>query len=87
MTEECKDPRGWAIIPVGEVKIGDVLIADGGFTCIDEGQECMVRARTDHSGRRRLFVKCRQWSHGLDGQLDDAGENYVGFWKKDKGAS
>jgi hypothetical protein len=85
-----KQPEGPAIIPVTDVKVGDVLIADPGFPCIAPYQECEVKE--DAAG---LYVECsgpEEWlskklpcRHGLDGQRDGAnydGPNYVGFWKK-----
>lgn len=70
-----------------QVKAGDVLIADGGFTCITEGRACEVKV--DDKG---LFVDCAgsrftrppkdeakyRHQHYLDGQLDD-GDLYIGF--------
>lgn len=87
---------GLALAPVEAVKAGTVLIADGGFTCLcehetvtveaDEVGELFVRcagpdegenAEADH-GKPATSKRCER--HGLDGQLDDAGKNYVGFW-------
>ena len=56
-----------------EVKVGTVLIADGGFTCIKEGAE--LAAQEDSAG---LFVPCADGHHYLDGQLDD-GDVYIGL--------
>lgn len=68
-------------------KVGDTVIADGGFTCIPEGTKCSVMA--DKGG---LYVMCqgdaddepvkgkaRRHKHYLDGQLNEHGE-YVGFY-------
>jgi hypothetical protein len=68
-------------------KPGDIVIADGGFTCIPEGQKCKVRA--DKVG---LYIMCqgddteepvpgkpRHHRHYLVGQLNVAGE-YVGLY-------
>lgn len=59
-----------------DLKPGDVLIADAGFTCLAEGQECEVKQ--DDSG---LYVICAgsddgpgSSHHYLDGQLGKAGE-------------
>lgn len=59
-------------VPRAAVSKDTVLIADGGFTCIDA--EAVVRVR---EGRFGLCVACRYGEHYLDGQGD--GENYVGF--------
>ena len=78
--------RGPAIIPAKDVKIGDVLTADDSHTRLRAQAEYVVRAQTDYSGRQQLFV---EGGKGYRFYLFsvDAGENYVGFWKKDKGAS
>lgn len=59
-----------------DVKAGDTLIADGGFTCIKEGARLVVKA----DDRGKLFVPCRGGGHHLDGQLDE-GDVYIGFTK------
>lgn len=56
-----------------EVKVGTVLVADGGFTCIREGAELTVQ----DSGTG-LVVRCDCGTHSIDGQLDD-GEVYIGL--------
>lgn len=37
------------VIPKDELKLGDILIADGGFTCLKEGQECEVKRDEEDS--------------------------------------
>lgn len=69
-------PRGYSLAPVSKVKPGTRLITDGGFTCMGDHQIRVVKK--DKNGE--LYVSCGQGFHGLDGQLDDEGENYVGFW-------
>jgi hypothetical protein len=59
-----------------DVKPGDVLIADGGFTCLTENGRCKVRE--DEHG---LYVICDEGKHYLDGQLDDDGTGIIGFAK------
>src|ERR1700752_627508 len=79
----------YAIVPVSSVKVGTRLIADGGFTCINKGEIVVVHEDSDG-----LYFNCcseegnygkaaddsRTQHHYLEGQLDDKGENYVGFW-------
>lgn len=80
---------------LSEIKVGDVLVADGGFTCLTDGER--VTVEQDNGG---LFVLCagpdegenveadygvpatrlRCNQHYLDGQGGEAGE-CVGFWK------
>lgn len=84
-------PEGFALAPVDAVRPGTRLIADGGFTCLKEGEIVTVEAESDGE----MFVRCcasddgdygkpakdaREDHHGLDGQLDADGKNYVGFW-------
>lgn len=55
------------------VREGDFLRADGGFTCIDEGAVLQVKR-----GKEGLFVSCSAGEHYIEGQLDDGCE-YIGF--------
>lgn len=83
--------EGFALVPVESVKVGTRLICDGGFTCLCDQEVVTVEAEDDGE----LFVRCgahddgdygkpatteRVEHHGLDGQLDDEGKNYIGFW-------
>ncbi len=73
----------WA--KAGNVKEGDVLIADGGFTCIREGHRCKVLNDAEIAAKHKwpgsgLYVTCKAGKHFLDGQLDDGAE-YIGFTK------
>ena len=78
-----------------QIKAGDVLIADGGFTCMSDGE--VVTVKSDDGG---LFVRCagpdegddadadhgkpstthRREQHYLDGQEGDDGE-CVGLYR------
>lgn len=40
---------------LSEVKVGDRLIADGGFTCLEEGRVCEVKVDADGD----LYVDCQ----------------------------
>lgn len=78
------------LAPIHTAVEGAELIADGGFTCLADGEVCRVR-KDDHG----LYVPCagshegedygkpatadRTEKHYLDGQLDDDELNYVGF--------
>lgn len=53
-----------------DVKVGDKLVADGGFTCLRKGQVSVV-ARAD---KGELFIPCDDGMHCLDGQLEHHGE-------------
>jgi len=65
------------IIPKTEMKLGDRLVADGGFTCLQEGEICEVKQEDDE-----LYVECEAGKHFLDGQLNDEDTAYVGFLKE-----
>lgn len=81
-----------------DVKPGDILVADGGFTCIHEGRECEVQ-QADRTDCNPLFVWCcgerpdfrsgnNEGSSGytdhhfLDGQEDEHGR-LIGFSRKE----
>lgn len=55
-------------VRLADVKPDDILITDGGFTCMKSGQH---RVHRDQTGN--LFIKCSYGNHYLDGQLDDDG--------------
>jgi hypothetical protein len=57
-----------------DLKPGDELIADGGFTCLKENQ--LVKVLSNRN--RELVVMCADGEHSLDGQQDDDG-NLIGF--------
>lgn len=57
-----------------DVKAGDRLVADGGFTCIRNGQVGTVVRTKDGA----LAIPCDAGLHCLDGQTDEAG-NLIGL--------
>ena len=63
---------------IHQVTPGTRLIADGGFTCMKEGEIKIVE-----NGPNGLFVRCQQKSHCLDGQLNDEDE-YIGFYLEEE---
>ncbi|MGE5510330.1 MAG: hypothetical protein ACM31O_03650 [Bacteroidota bacterium] len=72
------------MLKLNDVKVGDRLIADGGFECLHAGEVCIVKA----DPRGKLYVACRPEGvrepisrHFLDGQLDTDGETLIGFSK------
>jgi len=56
-----------------DLKQGDVIVADDGFTCMPANRFCLVI-----EGRNGKYVLCEQGDHYLDGQ-DDGEGNLVGF--------
>lgn len=59
-----------------EIKAGDTVIADDGFTCIKDN----ARLKVNKDKKSELYVKCGCGRHYLAGQLDD-GDTYIGFTK------
>jgi hypothetical protein len=59
---------------VHEVEVGTILVADGGFTCLRDGERRTVV--TDANGD--LAIACDAGFHTIDGQLDD-GDEYIGL--------
>lgn len=55
-----------------DLKIGDTVHTDDGFTCMKEGPHVV---RGDESG---LFLKCDDGHHYLEGQEDDESGELVG---------
>lgn len=64
-------------VKFSEVCAGDRLIADGGFTCIEEGRVCEVKA----GPKGDLYVDCCgpecDFRKGIEGQDDPKGFNYT----------
>lgn len=93
-----------SVIRLSHVKEGTKLVADDGFTCIPDHAVRVVKrdmsrmrswsAKTDTfvhepvSSRSRLYVRCSEGKHFLDGQEcgpkeHGAGfDHYIGFWIK-----
>ena len=77
------------VVPVSKVKRGMYLKADGGFTCLDEGE--IVQVRRDPAGeffidccntRGEIDVSARsgcKQDHYLDGQEHEDAPYYVGL--------
>ncbi len=65
---------------VSEVKAGDLLVTDNGFTCIKAGKQVKVEQAEDG-----LYFKCAHGRHYLSGQIDDlegmSEEHYIGLTK------
>ncbi len=63
---------------ISDVCVGDVLIANDGFGCLDAGQRCVVKRDSDG-----LYVDCRWGRHWLPSQLD-ADSYLIGLTKEAK---
>lgn len=53
-----------------DIKAGDLLKADGYFTCLISGSVYVVKKNTHDN----LFIDCDEGEHSLDGQVDAEGE-------------
>ena len=51
---------------LADLRPGDVLVADGGFTCVADGAELIVEADD-----RGFFFRCAGGVHRINGQLKD----------------
>lgn len=65
--------RPWA--KLSELKEGDKIELDSGFTCHAAGP---IEVRADPKGD--LYFPCKEGRHMLDGQADD-GEHLVGVYR------
>ncbi len=72
-TRPAADVSGRAYAFAAAVNAGDLLEADGGFTCIPDGKILTVQGDPG-----ALFVACRCGGHAIDGQNDGNGV-LVGF--------
>ena len=54
---------------MSEIKPGDKLIADAGFTCLSEDE--VVEVKADAKGE--LYIPCEEGEHYLDGQATGDG--------------
>lgn len=66
---------------IDRLKAGDVIIADGGFTCMEEGAEKVVGIDVPAG---EPYVECDCGRHYLYGQVDDEDTGIViGFTTKE----
>ena len=70
---EDKQGRPYAL--VSKVKVGDILIVDDDFTCMDEWSEHEVLA--DGRAPPQLYVKCSSGAHYLNGQMASDQEDFA----------
>lgn len=68
--------HGFGTTKLSDVKAGDRLLTDNGFTCVEQTD---VVVKQDENG---LFFECDDGKHFLDGQVDGAG-NLVGLKRWD----
>lgn len=83
-----RDIDGRVYATLSTLKPGDILEADGGFTCLKEGEVCEVKldskeAYENKSAAAGLYIECSAGEHFLCGQADD-GEHCIGLYKLEK---
>ena len=83
MSSSQYDTRGRPYATVADLKAGDLVECDHGFTCGINGRKRRVYANTSRSKKNEFFIKCGEGNHYLAGQLDnDKGvDYYVGIYK------
>lgn len=62
---------------LSELRHGMQLEADGGFTCLREGERVRVRGRL----RKNFYVPCASGTHRLDGQCDYNSDALIGLYR------
>lgn len=73
-----KHGRKWAFAK--DVKVGDMLECDPGFTCMACGAKRCVKREGTRGGFSTLYIDCRDGKHFLEGQIGEDGE-LVGLYK------
>lgn len=59
---------------LSDLKAGDIVLTDDGFTCLAEGEH---RVEADEDGD--LYIPCSDGKHFLSGQEDDETGELVGI--------
>lgn len=84
MSTHSLDGREWA--KLSDLETGDILIPDGDFTCITEGNPVVVLDGTPfiekalnwwferEPKRSQLYVECAEGRHYLEGQINLSGD-------------
>jgi hypothetical protein len=75
MSTHSTDGREWA--KLSELKAGDKIQTDGGFTCGMNNKILIVENDDDD----KLFVRCGEGNHLLAGQVDSDEGHLVGMWR------
>lgn len=70
-----QDVKGRPYAKLSELKVGDKVELDEGFTCHAAG---IVTLQADAEGK--LYFDCEEGGHDLDGQADD-GEHCIGVYR------
>lgn len=68
------DREGRSYAKLSEVKAGDILETDEGFTCVPKGTHLVMK-----HPQLGYFINCTKGQHYIDGQADD-GETLIGMY-------
>ncbi len=81
MSTHSTDGRPWA--KLSELKPGDKLVCDGGFTCMRKGQIGEVSLKSEGPLFHNEFsIPCDKGKHFLSGQLSGIDlDSLVGLWR------
>lgn len=60
---------------MSQLKVGDKLECDGGFTCIPD--KAIREVKMNNHG---LYIDCEEEGHQLDGQLADDNDHLIGLF-------
>lgn len=63
---------------LSQLKPGDIVIVDDGFTCMTAWSEKEIR-----TGDCGLYIECEKGIHTIDGQLDIDGAALIGIYRKE----
>lgn len=74
MSTHDAEGREWA--KLSELTVGDEVVTDGNFTCVDNSVPHVVMV-----GAGGLCIQCSDGNHYLDGQLGEDGDHLVGLYK------
>lgn len=69
-----KDKKGRAYAKLSQLKAGQMVWVDGGFTCLPPWTKREVKQDADG-----LYIDCSEGTHHLAGQADD-GEHCIGIY-------
>jgi hypothetical protein len=64
------EKRDMSKLKYSNVQAGDLLVTDGGFTCLKKEQITPVRQCKQ---KQKPYINCRKGKHYLDEQVDDDG--------------
>lgn len=68
-----------------DLKEGDIIVSDSTFPCLQEGKYKVFRdnSKAFPEDFSRLYVKCEEGKHFLDGTIDLENDNQLMGWSKE----